>query len=87
MDYVRATDIAVVTARVFTILFAIVGLAFGIWTLVLLAPFLWMMSSQEQRMARMRADDFADYHGGGQTPIRGFAVRQRDGRLVIEVLD
>jgi Zn-dependent protease len=115
MDYVRATDVAVVAARVFTVLFAVVGLAFGIWTLLLLAPFLWMMSSQEQRMARMRADDFADYGGNGRTQVLGrtawhdggpgwgspfdpfqrgrspgvrrFAIRQRNGRLVIEALD
>jgi Zn-dependent protease len=114
MDYVRATDVSVVVARVFTVLFAVFGLAYGIWTLVLLAPFLWMMSSQEQRMARAMADDFADYGGRGhaevldrdwhrrgagwgspfdpfqrgQTPsIRRFAIRQRDGRLVIEAVD
>jgi Zn-dependent protease len=61
MDYVQATDIAVIVARVFTVVFAVVGLAYGIWTLVLLAPFLWMMSSNEARMARMMAHQFAGY--------------------------
>ncbi len=61
MDYVRATDVAVTIARVFTVVFAVVGLAYGIWMLVLLSPFLWMMSSHEQRVARMMADDFAGY--------------------------
>jgi len=119
MDYVRATDIAVTTARVFTVVFALFGLAFGIWTLVLLSPFLWMMSTHEQRLARMMAHEFAGYgqpvevlgrdawvrrqagpeprggwgspfdpRGGSSGPvIRRFAIRQRDGRLVIETLD
>ena len=113
MDYVRATDIAVTIARVVTVGFVVLGLAYGIWTLVLLAPFLWMMSSAEQRMARYAADHFADYGGRGvevlgrniwrdrdpwdrpvdpfrrgSTPtLRRFAIRQRNGRLVIEALD
>jgi len=93
MDYVRATDIAVIVARVFTVIFAVVGLAYGIWTLVLLSPFLWMMSSHEQRMARVMAHEFAGYGQPVEVLRRGnpqfqrFVIRQRDGRLVIEVLD
>lgn len=116
MDYVRATDISVIVARVFTVVFAVVGLAFGIWTLVLLSPFLWIMSSHEQRLARMMADELADYGGrvrpevlprnawerrhgpgwgspfdpfsrGHSPTVRRFAIRQRNGRLVIEALD
>lgn len=64
MDYVRATDIAVGIARVVTVAFVVIGLAYGIWTLVLLAPFLWMMSSAEQRLAHYAADEFAGYHRG-----------------------
>lgn len=70
MDYVKATDIAVTIARVVTVGFVLVGLAYGIWTLVLLAPFLWMMSSAEQRLAHVMADDFAGY-GRGATQVLG----------------
>ncbi len=63
MDYVRATEIAVTVARVATVAFVVFGLAYGIWTLVLLAPFLWTMSSAELRMARSAADDFAHQRG------------------------
>lgn len=71
MDYVKATDIAVGIARVVTVGFVVIGLAYGIWTLVLLAPFLWMMSSAEQRLARVMADDFAGYGSGGVTQVLG----------------
>ena len=70
MDYVKATDIAVGIARVVTVGFVVDGLAYGIWTLVLLAPFLWMMSSAEQRLAHVMADDFAGY-GRGATQVLG----------------
>jgi len=81
MDYVRATDIAVAVARVVTVAFVVLGLAYGIWTLVLLAPFLWMMSSAEQRMARFAADEFAGYGhdreipGRSSSPARAWSTR------------
>ncbi len=114
MDYVKATDLAVTVARVVTIGFVVLGLAYGIWTLVLLAPFLWMMSTAEREHARAMADEFAGYgqpggvevlgrnafarrHGSAADPfgrgysplvrIRRFAIRQRNGRMVIEALD
>jgi Zn-dependent protease len=63
LDYVRATNAAVVVARVFTIAFAVFGLATGSWQLVLLAPFLWMMTSAEQRMAHAMRDDEVEVLG------------------------
>jgi Zn-dependent protease len=53
MNYIRATDVAVIVARVVTISFAVIGLAFGMYQLLLLSPFLWMMTTQEQRIAHM----------------------------------
>ena len=58
MDYVRATDISVTIARVGAIGFGIVGLASGPFQLVLLAPFLWIMGTQERVLARMMADRY-----------------------------
>ena len=52
MDYIRATDVSVTVARVATVAFAVIGLAYGMFQLLLLAPFLWMMSSRERLLAR-----------------------------------
>jgi Zn-dependent protease len=60
LGYLRATDASVVVARVFTIAFGVVGLAAGMYQLLLLAPFLWMMTSQEQRIAQMTASHHGD---------------------------
>ena len=59
LGYLPGTDAAVVVARVFTIAFGVVGLAFGMYQLLLLAPFLWMMTTQEQRVAHMTAGHYA----------------------------
>jgi len=58
MDYVRATDIAVKIARGVAITFGVIGLAGGPFQLVLLAPFLWMMGTHEQVLARMMAERY-----------------------------
>jgi stage IV sporulation protein FB len=55
--YVRATDIAVSVARVAAIGFAVLGLTAGMYQLLILAPFLWLMSSRERMLARMSPDD------------------------------
>ena len=47
-------------ARVFTIGFAVIGLAFGMFQLLLLAPFLWMMTSAEQRAAHATHHAYGD---------------------------
>jgi len=65
MDFVRATDIAVTISRVFAIAFGIYGLAYGLYQLVVLAPLLWMMGSQERMAARAMTDRYADRGRGG----------------------
>ncbi|HEU0029734.1 MAG TPA: site-2 protease family protein [Kofleriaceae bacterium] len=79
MDYVRATDIAVTVARVATIGFVILGLM-GAYQLLVLAPFLWMMSTQEARVARMMAHEFADYGGPRPVEVLGADAWERRGR-------
>lgn len=56
MHYVRATEISVKVARVAAIGFGIVGVLHGPLTLLLLAPFLWMMSTRELFIARQMHD-------------------------------
>lgn len=58
MDFVRATDTSVKVARGFAIVFVIVGLL-GPFQLIILAPFLWVMGTQEKMLARMMADRYA----------------------------
>ncbi|HEY5948632.1 MAG TPA: M50 family metallopeptidase [Kofleriaceae bacterium] len=98
MDFVRATDAAVTVARVVAIGFAIVGLM-GPFQLLILAPYLWMMGTQERALARMMADRYVNTRDGyrerrvgdvevmprhGAPALRQFTIRQRGGRLVIE---
>ncbi|MBK7539267.1 MAG: site-2 protease family protein [Myxococcales bacterium] len=64
MDYVRATDSAVKVARVFAIGFAVVGLFFSAFQLLVLAPVLWMMGTQERWMARALAERYIRTAGG-----------------------
>ena len=100
MDFVRATDVSVTVARVVAIGFAVLGLA-GAYQLLFLAPFLWILGSREQLLARMMADQYAhNYvtraHGEPEVlgkdawqrrgAMRQFTIRQRDGRFVIEEL-
>jgi Zn-dependent protease len=86
LSFVRATDISVVVARVFTVLFAVYGLATGAYQLLLLAPFLWLMTSHEQRVARMHAEEEDTLLGRDaweQRP-RNYSIRRMpDGRIVI----
>lgn len=60
MDFIRATDVAVVVARVVTVGFVVFGLVFAWYQLVLLAPFLWIMSTREREASRMMADRYGD---------------------------
>ncbi len=64
MDFLRATDVSVSVARVVAVAFAVVGVAFGMVQLVLLAPFLWWMGSQERAVARMMAGRYASSRDG-----------------------
>lgn len=94
LDFVRATDVSVTVARVVAVGFAIIGLM-GPFQLLILAPFLWLMSSQEKRLARMMADHYVYSRDGYiqrsvpqyyDPAVRRFTIRQRGGRLVIEEL-
>ena len=63
MDFVRATEVSVTVARGFAIAFAVIGL-FGPFQLLLLAPFLWFMGTQERLLARMMADRYVHTRDG-----------------------
>ncbi len=89
LGFVDATDVSVTVARVVAVAFAVYGLAAGMFQLVLLAPFLWMMGTQERAIARQMVRQPA--HMSRQTPgsepqVRRFVIRERDGRTVIEML-
>jgi Zn-dependent protease len=100
MDYVRATDTSVKVARVVAIAFGIFGVLTGAYQLAILAPFLWLMGTREQLMARAMADRYAygrdgyvsrtqrwgEPTGGFGGSMRRFTIRHRDGRMVIEEL-
>lgn len=58
MDFVRATDVAVKVARGFAIAFGLIGVVWGPLQLLLLAPLLWWMGTQERWMARMMASQY-----------------------------
>lgn len=115
LDFVRATDVAVTVARVVAIGMVAAGALAGMFQLLLLAPVLWVMGTQEKRLARAIAHRYA-YDGGGYVSrgaswapagprrgvsglgtgfavrdpasgeVRRFVIRQRDGRLVIELV-
>src|SRR5471032_1402586 len=59
-DFVRATDLAVYVARVVSVGFVILGLM-GTYQLLVLAPFLWIMGTREQLLARAMADQHIGY--------------------------
>jgi Zn-dependent protease len=71
MDFVRATDVAVLIARVVVVAFVVVGLLRGWYQLVILAPFLWMMSTRERTLARTMADDYVGGSGSVDVFRRG----------------
>jgi Zn-dependent protease len=66
MDFVRATDVAVSVSRVVAVGFVILGFM-GAYQLLFLAPFLWVMGTREQMLARMMADQYAYSHDGYRT--------------------
>jgi len=72
IDFVRATDIAVRVARVVAIGFGVVGLATGWFMLVMLAPLLWIMGTQERMLARAMADQYAGYGRRSAGPVDPF---------------
>jgi Zn-dependent protease len=103
MGFVRATDVAVQVARVVAVGFGLIGLFYGAYQLLVLAPFLWMMGTRERELAHAMADQYVGYRGGGgdgfhrgagpfrrpdaDPPIRRFTIRQVGGRMVIEAID
>jgi Zn-dependent protease len=99
MGFLRATEAATIVARVFTVAFGVIGLAFGMYQLAILAPFLWLMTSAEQRAAREWSGDdgsssrferaFAHdpFRRGGGIQRRYTVARRPDGRVVIETWD
>lgn len=74
MSYVRATDAAVAVARVVAIGFAVFGLMNGMFQLVLLAPFLWMMGSNERQIARVVAHRYYDSYGRSYPTRRSYML-------------
>jgi Zn-dependent protease len=55
VDWVRATERAVIVGRVFAVLIGVAGLALGNWTTPLIAAWLWWMGSLELASVRERA--------------------------------
>ncbi|HTJ44557.1 MAG TPA: site-2 protease family protein [Kofleriaceae bacterium] len=96
MSFVRATDVSVKVARVVAVAFLIAGLM-GSVQLLLLAPILWVMGTQEQLLARHIESRYAYDHGGytqrrADEPQvvraagpRRFVIRDRRGGWVIDV--
>jgi Zn-dependent protease len=81
MDFVAATDLAVKVARVFAVVFGLIGLAYGMYQLVFLAPVLWMMGTQERWMARMLAEQYVRTRDGyAQRPDDWVDVQPRQPR-------
>ncbi|MGE0547896.1 MAG: site-2 protease family protein [Kofleriaceae bacterium] len=67
-SFVRATDIAVTVSRVVAVAFAIVGVM-GMYQLLIIAPFLWLMGTRERMMARMMPDGpYDSFDHGARDP-------------------
>ena len=64
MDFITATDVSVTVARVVAIGFGVIALAGGPFQLLILAPFLWLMGTQEKVLARMMADRYVSSRDG-----------------------
>jgi Zn-dependent protease len=79
--FVRATDIAVTVARVAAVGFALLGLFAGMYQLLVLAPFLWLMGTRERMLARMAPDEGwhrGAWRHGGVEVLGHDAWRDRD---------
>ncbi len=68
VDFVKATDLAVLASRGFAIGFAVLGVM-GTYQLLLLAPMLWMMGTRERALARHVAHRYR-YDRAGYTERR-----------------
>jgi Zn-dependent protease len=70
MDFVRATDIAVDVARVVAIGFGVIGLLLPGWLMLLvLAPLLWIMGTQERMLAHAMVSQYAGHGRGSVDPF------------------
>lgn len=94
LGFVRATDVAVTVSRIAAVGMAVGGLAFGMYQLLILAPFLWVMGTREKLAARIDpASPWAGFaaRGGGFPAAppaqRRWTIVRRDGRLVVELRD
>lgn len=87
--YVRATDISVVVARAAAIGFAVLGLVAGLYMMLILAPFLWLMGSRERMLARMSPDAGWRRAGDGVEVFaaRRYTIVRRNGHMEIVALD
>jgi Zn-dependent protease len=74
LGFVRATDAAVTVSRAVAIGFVVFGLM-GAYQLLVLAPFLWLMGSREQLLARAMPDHYAT----GDVEVLGRNERGRGG--------
>jgi Zn-dependent protease len=63
VSFVRATDIAVTVSRVAAVAFVILGLKYGMFQLVVLAPFLWLLGTRERMVAHAMGGDYAGFGG------------------------
>jgi len=79
MGFVQATDAAVKVARVVAVGFAVAGLM-GAYQLLLLAPFLWLMGTREQMLARMLAHEYAGWSSHDDVELLGRDAWQRRRR-------
>lgn len=75
MDFVSATDLAVKISRGFAIFFAVGGLVWGMLQLLLLAPLLWLMGTQEKWGARMMAQRYVRTRDGYAQRDEGWGNR------------
>ncbi|HSD97982.1 MAG TPA: M50 family metallopeptidase [Sulfuricaulis sp.] len=95
--YVRATEIAVKVSRVAAGAFLVLGIVTLNWSLLILAPFLWIQGARELMIARYRAQDMGEVtvlprnawdnrdRAPQATGLRGFRMVMRNGRMVIEL--
>lgn len=76
MDFVRATDVAVTVSRVAAVGFVLWALMGGPLMLLALAPYLWMLGTQERVFARMLADRYLYTRDGYVERPRSYVLRR-----------
>jgi Zn-dependent protease len=76
MDFVRATDVSVTVSRVAAVGFVLWALSGGPFMLLALAPYLWILGTQEKVYARMLADRFLYTRDGYVERSRAYVLRR-----------